>query len=141
MESKCMKNESISENMMESKSSKSHKQRKQYKKHYEQNIELPVKDKIVVHKSIYDEAIQDIQTFRGTSTHNLDKISALKKNCFSPKRIKFNGKRARAYSYRYFLAAARMALETRDFSTLYEIVNKGLQLNYFFMQQQMTNVN
>lgn len=142
MEEGSKKNESITENLKESKSeNRSNKERKPYQRHFEQNIEFSIKDKFVIHKSIYDEAIQDIRTFQGTSTHVLDKMHALKKACYSRQRVKFDGKRARVYSYHYFLAAARMALENRDYTTLYEIVNKGLALKYCFMQQQMKNVS
>lgn len=103
---------------------------------------LLLKDDLTLHKAMLKESLKEIEAYEVSAIQKKqDKKIALEKFCFNEEESKFSGKLARAYSYFQLLSATRKALECRDFPTLYELIKKGLEQKYHFLQTQMSNVS
>lgn len=102
---------------------------------------LLLKDDLTLHSAMLKESLKEIKAFKINTKMNQDKKIVLEKLCYNEEESKFSGKSARTYSYLQLLSATRKALECRDFPTLYELIKKGLEQKYHFLQTQMSNVS
>lgn len=103
---------------------------------------LLLKDDLTLHPAMLKESLKEIKAYKvSRSVIKQDKKKALEMLCYNEEESKFSGKLAKAYSYLQLLSATRKALESRDFPTLYELIKKGLEQKYHFLQTQMSNVS
>jgi hypothetical protein len=113
-------------------------------KHYDKaDISWPVKGDLRIPEKVFRECFENCKKFNGTSYKHLNKLDRIMKYCYKKKKLDFSFRKARPFSSFHLLTAAEIALNNRNYRTLYEIINKCLTLpfDYPFIWQQMKNVS
>lgn len=118
--------------------------RQKYVRHYDkEGFTMNVRGKLKIPVSVYNESVEHYKNFKGIDHYGLNKHERIVKFCYRQKRVNFDCQHARPFSAFYLITAAEMALNNRNYRTLYEIINKSLTLpfGYQFIWHQMKNVS
>lgn len=107
-------------------------------------IKYPISGDFKMPEISYNEIIEDLNNcIQSTRLRKLNKLGKIIKFCYTRKKTGFDFRNTKVHSFHALIRSAEMALNNRDFRTLYEIINRSLSLqhNYGFLWQQMRHVS